>query len=565
MATSSTFSTSNQYIKYRIVVDELSTSIPNNTSSVRVRVQAWRTNSGYTTDDKGTCYCSINGTNYSNSWAYGQKPISHNSYTVLFDKTVTIPHNADGSKTIYVSSYINHNKFSSSSHGFNVTLTTIPRKAEINSAPNFTDIDNPTISYANAAGTSVDSLQACISLDNSTDTISYRDIDKEGTSYTFNLSAADRSTLLNATPNSNTLTVYFIVKTVLGGTTYYSSVQKTMTVVNADPVIGTVTYADTNASTIAITSDDQQIIQGQSTVEFSFASIAAQKGAELATLKIEINASAIFDTLSGTSVANYDLSFGTVDSSSDETATITVIDSRGNEAVTTVSIEMLAWSNPTAIIDLQRVNNFYDETDLKVQANYSSLDSKNVLTIQYQYKEVSAGSYGALVTIQDNTTYQITLANTKEWNVRVIVTDLIGSTTYNLKVGKGTPIFFTDTLRNSVGINCLPQHDNSFEVNGFYFSQIVAGLEKCMMFTFLNTDTFVIEFPFEVDANNLGLGLIWTSGDSGEIDFSTTPSATFFKSHTASVTLAADNKTFTMQTNTVLSGVTMILVGLYKT
>ena len=102
MATSSTYSTSNQYIKYRIIVDELSTSIPNNTSSVRVRVQAWRTNSGYTTDAKGTCYATIDGTSYSQSWAYGAKPITHNSYTTLFDKTVTISHNADGAKTIYV-------------------------------------------------------------------------------------------------------------------------------------------------------------------------------------------------------------------------------------------------------------------------------------------------------------------------------------------------------------------------------------------------------------------------------------------------------------------------------
>ena len=136
MATSSNFSTSNQYIKYRIVVTENSTSIPNNTSSVNVKVQAWRTNTGYTTDGAGTRYCNIDGTNYSNSWEYGQKPLTYNSYTVLFDRTVTIPHNADGSKTIYVSAYIDHARFSSNSQGFNVTLSTIPRQATITAAPN---------------------------------------------------------------------------------------------------------------------------------------------------------------------------------------------------------------------------------------------------------------------------------------------------------------------------------------------------------------------------------------------------------------------------------------------
>ena len=563
MATSPTYSTSNQYIKYRIVVTETATSIPNNTSTVNVKVDAWRTNSGYTTDAAGKCYCTINGTSYNSSWSYGQKPITHNSHTVLFDKTVTIPHNADGSKTIYVSSYIKHDKFTSSSNGFNVTLTKIPRKAEITAAPDFNDEANPTISYTNAAGTAVDTLQACISLDNSTDTISYRDIDKSGTAYTFNLSAADRSTLLAATPDSNALTVYFIVKSIIGGTTYYSSVAKTMSVINADPVITTATYADTNPTTLAITGDDQNIIQAMSDVDFSFVSLEAKKGAELASLKIEVNEEALFDTLSGTSMANYDLNFGTIDSAADIDASITLFDTRGNEAHVTVPITMLGWSIPTAIITCQRENNFYSETDLKVQANYSSLDGQNTITIQYQYKESSSGTYNSPTTILDNTTYQITLDNTKEWDVKVTITDLIGSVTYNLKVGRGTPIFFADKLRSSVGINCLPQHDNSLEVNGIDVSQTIGNVEKLMCFTFINTDTFVIELPFEVDANNQAFAFFPVG--IGLAELSTTPSISFLLGITATISLAADNKTFTIQTDSVLSGVTMVLVGLYQT
>ena len=560
MATSSTYSTSNQYIKYRIIVDELSTSIPNNTSSVRVRVQAWRTNSGYTTDAKGTCYTTIDGSSYSQSWAYGSKPITYNSYTTLFDKTVTISHNADGAKTIYVSAYIKHDKFSSSSHGFNVTLTTIPRKATITAAPNFNDTEDPTISYTNAAGNTATSVQACISLDNSTDTIAYRDIDKLGTSYTFNLSAADRTALLNATPNNNSLTVYFIIKTELGGNTYYSSVQKTMTVVNANPILGAVTYEDTNAATIAITSDDQKIIQNKSTVQFSFASIEAQKGADLASLKIEINAQAIFDTLSGSSIANYDLNFGEIDSAADETAVITVYDTRGNQASVSVPVTMLAWSAPTAVISLGRVNNFYSETDLKVQASYSDLDGSNTLTIQYQYKELPSGSYGAAVTILDNTGYQIVLANTKEWMVKITLTDLIGSNTYELMVPKGTPIMYIDEFRSSIGINCIPNNDDAFEVNGVNATPLLSHL---LAFTFLNTDTFVFELPFEVDASHEGS--IMAFAGSGVLAFGTASASPFISnilSNPLSISLAADNKTFTITAQTVVSGIMTILIGI---
>ena len=449
MATSSTFSTSNQYIKYRIVVDESSTSIPNNTSSVRVRVQAWRTNTGYETYGTGTCYANINGTNYSQSISSSQK-ISHNSYTTLLDKTATITHNADGSKTIYVSAYISHARFTSSSQGFNVTLSTIPRQATLVSAPNFNDTDDPTITYSNPAGTVVTSLQACISLTGSTDDIEYRDIPINGTSYTFELTPAERTLLRNATPNSNTLNVIFYVKTVLSGNTYYSTLNRTMTIVNAAPRISGATYFDVNATTTAITNNNKQIIQGQSDVWFQFNSITAYKGATLTSLELTINAVTQTYSLSGSSQGLSNFNYGAINSSSDVTATCKVTDSRGNTSTSTVNITMLAWSLPTAIITCARQNNYYSETDLNVDALYSSLDSKNTITIQYQYKQVDSEIWSALQTIQDDVTVTVSLDNTEQWDIRVIVTDRIGSTTYNLTVDRGIPIIYFDRLKRSV-------------------------------------------------------------------------------------------------------------------
>lgn len=465
MATSPNFSTSNQYIKYRIVVDETATSIPNNTSTVRVRVQAWRTNTGYTTSGTGTCYANINGTNYSQSITNSQS-ITHNSYTTLLDKTVTVTHNADGSKTIYVSAYISHARFSSSSQGFNVTLSTIPRQATLTAAPNFNDTDNPTITYSNPAGNVVTSLQACISLTGSQADIAYRDISKTGTSYTFELTEAERNILRNASPNSNTLSVIFYVKTELSGNTYYSTLTRTMTIVNANPTISGVSYADTNSSTLAITGNNQHIIQGQSTVAFTFGSLAALKGATLSQLVIEVNAQGMFDTISGSSLSNYTLSFGSINSSSNLNANIRVIDSRGNETTLSLPITMLAWSLPTAIITCARQNNFYSETDLNVNAEYASLGGNNTITIQYQYKESDSSSWSSLQSLQDDVPVTISLDNTKQWNIRVIVTDRIGSTSYNLTVDRGIPIIYFDRLRRSVGVNCFPSNDNSLESDG---------------------------------------------------------------------------------------------------
>lgn len=526
MATSSSFSTSNQYIKYRIVVTENSYSIENNTSSVNVKVDAWRTNSGYTTSGSGTCYCTINGTKYSQSISNSQK-ITQNSHTVLFNRTVTVAHNADGSKSLGVSAYIKHDRFDSSSQGFNVKLTTIPRQANIVSAPDFYDTDNPTITYNNPAGdiAAITSLQACISLTGDAADVPYRDISKTGTSYTFNLTQAERNTLLSACPNSNTLSVKFIVRTILSGQTYYSVVNKTMTVKNANPTITGASYEDTNATTTTITQNNQQIIQGQSTVSFEFSTLAALKYATLNKIEVTVNSVTVSSNLSGSTVIDKTVAFGNINSSSDLTATIKLTDSRGNVTTQNLNITILAWSLPTAIISCTRRNNFYDETTINVDALYSSLDNKNTITIQYQYKQVTSSSWSALQTLQDNVPVTVTLDNHYQWNVKIIVTDRIGSTTYNLTVDRGIPIIYFDRLRRSVSVNKFPDHNNSFESDGdIYVGNHIVNGDITFTKSGTNTrqikgqvgDTDYFRLAGGATGSDAGFAELATSGDGNE-------------------------------------------------
>ena len=464
MATSPYFSTSNPYIEYDIHVDTLSQDIANNKSRIKVWVIAWRTNQGYQTYGSGYCIVNINGTEYYDTISSSQV-ISYNSDTLMFERTVDITHDADGKKTIYVSAYFDHQRFSSSSQGFNVTLTDIPRQANILSAPNFYDVDNPTITYSNPAGAVVTSLQACISLDNSTASVAYRDIPKNGSSYTFNLTQAERNTLLAATPNSNTKAVYFIVKTVIAGVTYYSRLQRTMTVKNANPTITGASYQDVNGTTTAITGDNTKIIQNNSSVTFKFTSLAALKYATLTSVAVTIDGVTKTASLSGSTASNVSLSFGTINSSSNVTANIALTDSRGNVTRSTLTVTMLEWSLPTATISLARKSNYYSETTLKVTANYASLNSQNTITITYQYKEKSSSTWSSAVTIQDGVATTITLDNTKSYDFKINVSDRIGSTTYNKALQIGIPILYIDRMLRSVGIGTLPDEYNMIAVD----------------------------------------------------------------------------------------------------
>ncbi len=461
MATSNTFNTDNTYIKYRIIVAENSYSVANNTSNVTVKVQAWRTNSGYETYGTGTCYCTIDGTTYNQSISSSQK-ITYNSYTQLFSKSLTINHNPDGTKALYVSSYISHSRFSSTSQGFTVNLTNIPRGATITNAPNFNDTQNPTITYSNTAGNSVSSLQACISLTGSNDDISYRNIPINGTSYTFNLTEAERNILREATTTSNSRTVSFHIKSVINGSTFYTNKAVTFSIVNANPTFN-VAYLDTNSTTTAITNNNQQIIQNKSTLRINITNATALKYATLSTASINVNGNITTQNISGSSLT---FNVGVVNVAQNITVPVTVTDSRGNKTTINLTIQVLEWSLPSAIITLERESHFYTSTNLTVNADYSSLNNKNTITIQYQIKKTTDANYGSLTTISDSVQTTFNADNTYSWNVRVILTDKIGSTTYNLFLYKGIPLMFWDRLLSSIGVNCFPSNQYSIESSG---------------------------------------------------------------------------------------------------
>ena len=485
MANSGSFNTSGydgRYLTFAWTLAEQ--SIENNTSTISWTLKG-AGNAGSSWYNAGNFKVVINGTTvYSSSTR-----IKLYNGTLVASGTFTIAHGSDGSKSFSASAQAGIYTVAVNCSGSGSwSLPTISRAASLTAAPNFTDEQSPTISYNNAAGNLVSSLQACISLTGSTDNISYRDIPKTGSSYTFNLTTAERNILRNATPNSNTLNVIFYIRTIINGATYYSTLNRTMTIVNAAPTISGVTYEDTNATTTAITGDDQKIIQNTSTVSFTLAALAALKGSTLTKVDININSVNVSTSLSGSSVTDKTISYGTINSSSNLNANITLTDSRGNTTTVSKPVTMLAWSLPTAIISCARKNNYYTETDITVNASYASLGGENTITIQYQTREQGSGSWSALQTLQDNVQSTINLDNTKAWDIKVIVTDRLGSSTYTLSIDKGIPIVYFDRLNRSIGFNCFPKNESSVESEGLVLDDIIyVGSQTLFDYQYLNT------------------------------------------------------------------------------
>lgn len=459
----------------QIVWSSSSNGIVANSSQVSASIQVRKTNNTTaSTTGTWTGNLSINGDNRTFSI---RKEVSKNAWVTLASFAITKAHNQDGTATCNIQGKIKGPAGTTQANSVvsgsqTVTLDKIPRSATITNAPNFTDIQNPTITYTNPAGNSVTSLDACISLTGNTDDIKYRAISKTGTSYTFNLTEAERNVLRQATPTSNTLKVRFYVRTKIGSTQYHSYIEKTMTIVNANPTFSA-SYQDTNGTMIAITGNNQQIIQNNSTLQINITNATSLKYATIKSVKVNVNGNITTQNFSSSSIT---LNIGTIDVANNLTVPVTVTDSRGNSTTNNLNIQVLGWSLPTAIIDLARVSNYYTQTNITVNANYSSLNNKNTITIQYQIKKETDSTYGPLQTLQDNVQAQFNADNTYSWNVRVIVTDKIGATTYNLYLYKGIPLMFWDKLLSSIGINCFPTNQYSLAVNGIDILQAISGV-----------------------------------------------------------------------------------------
>lgn len=398
----------------------------------------------------------------------------------LTSGTIDITHNSDGTKSVDMS--ISAWTYSSSNYSgsANFTLETIPRQATINSATDFNDESNPTITYTNSAGNSVTTLQACIALTESSaqsnPIISWRDISKTGSSYTFNLTTAEREALRNAMPNQTERNLWFFVKTILGGVTYYSYKIAKITIVNANPFIDTIDYSDINSDTTDFTNDDHVIIQGLSRLQFQMWDVEALKGASLSTLSININGNITTTPFAGTSIVSTTYTYGEVDVSENTTAVLTLTDSRGNSSSYNVPLTIWEYNSPTAIITEYRESNFYTESHIKVDANYSSLNNLNTITIKYHIKKSTDSTWGAWTTISDNVEADFNADNQYAWDIQVELEDAVGGYqlyTINKALDVGIPIVFYDVVKRSVGVNCLPVNDASFEVNGKVLSNVL--------------------------------------------------------------------------------------------
>lgn len=253
----------------------------------------------------------------------------------------TVSNKTSGSVPFYAQLYDTNTKTVESTSS-TYYLTVSPAQATLTSAPNFNDEENPTIYYSNPAGNDVTALDACITFTGSIDDIPYRPISKTGSSYTFNLTNAERRTLWNGT-TENTRTVRFAVRTTIGTAVFYSTLEKTLSIVNANPTFtaAQLSYADIDADVVAVTGNNQSIVSGKSSLRISYTAATGNKSATISKYEFTLNGVTKTATAAGGAV-----DFGKVLTTKDLTLTVKVTDSRENSVTVTKNIPFILYSDP---------------------------------------------------------------------------------------------------------------------------------------------------------------------------------------------------------------------------
>lgn len=384
--------------------------------------------------------------------------------TLVASGTYTFTHNSSGAKSFTASAQAGIYTVAVNCTGSGTfSLPTIARVSTINSISGSRVTDNFKVNYTEYSSAFTNNLLIAVNGQSTAQTITDY---QSGASFT--LSSGLKNAIYSATATSKTVTLSFRLATYNGSTLVGTSSATTVnvTINNATPTIGSVAYIDSNSATTAITGDNQYIIRNKSTLQVTLTDLTAINGASLSKVELTIGGRTTTATLSGTTVSSKVVNIGALNLSSNSTLTVKLTDSRGNSATVTKTVLIYDWVAPTAVLSCNRESNYYTETNLLVNANYSSLGGNNSVTIKAYTKLSSASSYGNAIDVTNGEATVLSLDNTEAWNVKVVVADKLDSTTYVLYVDRGQPIIFFDRLKNSVGVNCFPADESSLEVNG---------------------------------------------------------------------------------------------------
>lgn len=452
------------------VVWNSSVDIPNNRSRVNVSLQLIIPSGGsLAATESGSI--NINGQTYS----FSRGTTNRGSGThELYSYSAWVPHNGNGTKTTYIGgSFTSGWPFYNSSGGprdvgSNFGLDNIPRNPNITNASNFTDEGDPSVTYSNPAGNSVSGYFTLPSLTGSTQYAARSFGSGTGKTYTWELTSGEREAIRTAMANVASTTVRYRIGNGLGTD---PTIDRTVSIVGGEPTFTDFGYYDNNPDTVAITDNDQYLIQSYSephvTITYSGQAATANKHATM---------NSYLAVAPWTSVnipyddEDIDVSMDVANYSDNFNFQISAKDSRGKMTLASKTANLLPYDSPKLNISAVRIDSGegdFDAVKMSISGHFSPLTisgtPKNAVddTVGVAYRSrnlTSGGDWGnwaniantsdssGNVTISDFTATnfadgETTYGEGNTYQIAVKITDKLETKEYFFTLERSIPLF----------------------------------------------------------------------------------------------------------------------------
>lgn len=347
-------------------------------------------------------------------------------------------------------------------------LPQIARYSVIQSATDFNDESNPTITFTNPSG-GYFPLRAKLEAGGNNKFI-IRDISSTATSYTFNLTDEERTRLRNLTPNNNSLSVVLTICCMNGETELSSSyLYRTMAIVNANPIFNDFSFEDVNEKTLELTGNNQNIIRGYSNVKATIPVVnkaEALKSATMSKYRLNCNGNSTDITYSSDSDVE-----GTLNGVKSGVFDVYAIDSRNNSTLVTKNANSVIDYTPIVKgnISVARTNGVSESVTLKLDGKVDLVNfgvvTNEIKQSKYRYRATDSAEWSdyndleLTVDADGNFTFNDLISGDTEelgfninnsYQVEVLIADELSQVVYTATFGSGIPNIALS--KNGVGI-----------------------------------------------------------------------------------------------------------------
>ena len=289
--------------------------------------------------------------------------------------TKTIKHNPDGTRNFSASASagIYYTGATNCSGSGSFDLQNIPKQAYITHAPNFTDIDNPIMTYSNPAGTYVQELKACISFDGYDD-IAYRNVPLVGNEFQFVFTDSEREAIRVRMANEKKpLIVKYYLKTKINGEWLFGTKDAEMSIAGST-ISFSPTIKNIDEPTIALVGNDTTFIKYYNKAQVDL-NVSLYKHTVLSSGSATIGN----ETKSGVSLI--------FDNITTNSLTAKAENSQGRTVVYTGTFNMIDYYKPTIELTVD-VPDTEGKTIIHMKGNYfnQSFGAKtNQITLKYRW------------------------------------------------------------------------------------------------------------------------------------------------------------------------------------